>query len=434
MPQQLPPPPDYLAGYRAQQQLSDQQMNQRAAYASAIAEQLGQYTPELQRQVLAPLGEYPTVGEYLFSSPVRGLGKLMGNQKMQQYGTPKEFQLTGQPEAPLTMPKIPEGVPPDMRQFIENYVAQNQKKIVPNMPSEYSTSTPMLKTKAQREREASIQSNAFNMIKENYQSQLDQDMKKAQIENYNSQVEHFKNLNEEIQDKIKRGPTQSEWTTLNDIFKEHPEMDKFEVMGKFFDAINSGKVSSQTAEVQLFNLAQRQGYKGNITQFRTMMKVANGDPARITYEAAMQDPFFWIKFKTPEERMGELQRRTLEYTQLMNAMGTGEYGALAPGWEEGVKSPKGTGKASPKAPGDGRFGGRGKSSVSGGYALEQMKPGSYAPTGKIVLPSELTSMGVIDMDIQNLIKEEALKGRKLNEAQATEMFMNYYRMLKKQGR
>lgn len=431
-PTYLQPPPDFLAGYRAQQQLSENQMNQRAAYAAAIAEQLGRYTPELQRQVLAPLGEYPTVGEYLFSSPVRGLGKLMGNQKMQQYGAPKEFQLTGQPEAPLIMPKIPEGVPPDMRAFIENYVSQNQRKIIPNMPSEYSTSTPMMKTKTEREREAAVQTNVFNMIKDAYQSQQEQDMKKAQIANYNAQVEHFKNLNDEIQDKIKRGPTQSEWTTLNDIFKEHPEMDKIDVMRNFFDAVNSGKVSAQTAEIQLFNLAQRQGYKGNIAQFRTTMKVANGDPARITYEAAMQDPFFWIKYKTPEERMGELQRRTLEYTQLMNAMGTGEYGALAPGWEEGVKAP--SGKTGPKAPGGNKYGGWGKSSVSGAWSLEQMKPGSYAPNTKLNLPTELKSMGVTDQDITNLIKEEALKGRKLNETQAIEMYMNYYRSIAKQGR
>jgi len=461
-PTYLQPAPDYLAQYNAARARSEAEMNQRAAYASAVAEQLGRYTPELQQEVLAPLGKYPTMGEYLFSAPVRGIGKLFGKEGMQKAGLPQEFQLTGPPEAPPVMPKLPSGIPEDMRNFMEQvalgqgYVQRPQQRVSTNVPSEYSSSSPMLKTKGQRDKEAAFEKNMWDMIGKTYQSQQEQDMKKAQINNYNAQAENLRQNVAESQEKLRWGPTMSEWTTLNEIFKDHPELDKLDVVRKFNEAIGSGKLSQQTAEIQLFNLAQQQGYPGNIAQFRALMTKAKLDPARVTYETAYSDPLFALRFRDPEARMQELQRRTVEYTQLMNFMNTGEYGAMT-GQEGGA-----LGFGEQPAPAKGGKGGRGKSSVSAAWALggqlgtppagaqapNRIVPGASeakrqgkpipqaAPQGTQApdMPQELKSMGVIDMDINNLIDEERIKGRQLNRHQVYEMLMNYYRDTQNQGR
>jgi hypothetical protein len=462
-PQSLQAPPDWGAGYRAEQERSRAELNQRANYASAIAEALGHYTPELQQEVLAPMGQYPTIGENLLSAPVRGLGKLFGNQAMQQYGAPQEFQLTGQPEAPPVMPPLPAGIPEDMRNFMEQmatsqgYMKPGQKQVTPNIPSEYSSSTPMLKTKAERERQASFEKNMWDVIGKQYQSQLDQDTKRAMIENYQAQAANLKQSVIESQEKLKLGPTPSEWTILNTIFKEHPELDKLTIMREF---MTRGLDKNPSAEIQLFNLSKQQGYGGNIAQFRALMKKASMDPARVVYEAALEDPLFSLRFKDPQKRMEELQRRTIEFTQLMNYMNTGEFGALT-GGEGGLDF----GAAQPQAKSKGRFEGRGKSPISGAWALEQMKPGtiqqpgaSQQPTkvtpgaaeakkaGKpapqvqpgysqsSAIPQELKVMGVTDQDLENLIRDEARKGRQVNQSQAAEMMMNYFRMMQSQGR
>ncbi len=55
-------PVNYAAPFFAERERSRQEMNQRAAYAASIAEAAGGFTPGLEQQVLAPLGQYPTIG------------------------------------------------------------------------------------------------------------------------------------------------------------------------------------------------------------------------------------------------------------------------------------------------------------------------------------------------------------------------------------
>ena len=69
-----------------QRERGRQEITQESAQAAAVAEMLGYYTPELQQRVTQPLGQNPTAGESLLGAPVRGLGKLFGNEGMQQFG------------------------------------------------------------------------------------------------------------------------------------------------------------------------------------------------------------------------------------------------------------------------------------------------------------------------------------------------------------
>jgi len=71
---------DYLAQYKQGKAESEQKLNQQAAYAAAIAEALGGYTPELEQMALAPIGKNPTAMERLFGAKAQPF-QLTGTQQ-----------------------------------------------------------------------------------------------------------------------------------------------------------------------------------------------------------------------------------------------------------------------------------------------------------------------------------------------------------------
>jgi hypothetical protein len=163
----MPLPVPSSEEYFRQQQLSDQNVNQRAAYASAIAEALGQYTPQLEQEALLPLAQRPTVAENLLSAPVRGIGKLFGSEKLQQYGAPQAFDLGYAPPQGTPMPQIPEGLPAELKETLQGMASslgygqpQGKKDTLPNVPSETS-GRARLKTRTEREAEQRMQDVGF---------------------------------------------------------------------------------------------------------------------------------------------------------------------------------------------------------------------------------------------------------------------------------
>lgn len=371
---QLQQPVDWTAGYRAERERSRGEMTQRANYAAAIAESLGYYTPELQQRVLEPMGKYPTIGESLFSAPVRGLGKLLGSERMQQVGAPQPFELTGTPPPAPMMPKTPEGVPPEIQSALQmmgtslGYQPYQDKPTIPNLPSE--TIGPRLKTKIERESQTKMQDKAWEFITKHYQSEEEKAKANAYIDYMKSQAEYGQANAEYKRALVSQGLPKTQWDLIYNEMK---------ATGKSYSDIQAkirAASKSKAAELQLYEKAKEQGYSGTIVEFRQDLKKTDYDLIKLAGQIFAKNP--WATMENTEE---EQAKKILE---------------LANGLAEGLDSIE-------------------RNMIEQGESLNTEKPGQRK------LPPELLNMGITP----GMIAEEAASSGRTEDEEIQRM-MNFY--------
>jgi len=368
-------PVDWTAGYRAERERSRAERSQRADYAAAIAESLGYYTPELQKQVLAPLGQYPTVGEYLFGAPIRGLGKLFGSEKMQQVGAPQPFELTGEPLPPPMMPKVPEGAAPEIQSALEmmgtslGYQPYSEKPTVPNLPSE--TVGHRLRTKQERVAQTTMQDKAWDFIIKHYQSEEERKKADAYIKYMNAQVEYSQANADYKRAIIEQGLPKTQWDLVDREMK---------ATGKSYSEVQAKiRAASQnkSSELQLYEKAVEQGYPGSIIEFKSDLKKTDFDLIKLAGQIFAKNPY-----ATMENTEEEQAKKILDLAE-----------ALADGLENIERD-----------------------MIDRGESLNIEKPGQRK------LPPELLNMGLNSA----MIAEEALS-QGLTEDQMIQQLMDFYK-------
>jgi len=289
---------DYSAPYFAEKEKGRQQISQEAAYASAMAEKLGQYTPELQAAALQPMGYTPTVGESLIGAPIRGLGKLFGIESMQQVGAPQPFDIGQiQQQAAPTYPPLPEGTPPEMREALEGIAQQmgltpqQEPTTVPSVPSEV-VGKPRLKTNVEREAERRQQEQVWDLIMQTYQTDQERQMAEAQIEQTRQATEQSRAQTAEIQKRTARGLPPTEWSLIKD------EMEKTgESFTDIIRKVNAAK-ANKTAALQIYDAAIAAGhFSGTFEQWTALMNRAKWNPIEAATKMFYANPF--AAFSTP---------------------------------------------------------------------------------------------------------------------------------------
>lgn len=281
---------DYSAPYFAEKEKSLQRQNQQAAYAAGIAEQLGYYTPELQQQVLAPLGKTPTVGENILGAPVRGLGKLLGVESLQGVGAPQPFDL-GQARQQPQYPSIPAGVSPEQRQAMEQiaqsmgFAPPKKEPTIPAEPSEIS-GKPRLKTAAERKAEQRYQDRVWDFILKTYQTDQQRQAAEAEIAQTLQAIEESKAREAEIRKRTQRGIPPNEWQLIKDYMEETGQ-DYVTVMRQ----LNSLK-SNKTAALQIYDAAVAAGhFGGTFEEWSRLMNRAKWNPIDAAASQFYSNPF-----------------------------------------------------------------------------------------------------------------------------------------------
>lgn len=295
---------DYSAPYAAEKERGRQQISQEAAYASAIAEQLGQYTPELQAQALRPLGHTPTVGENLLGAPIRGLGKLLGIESMQQVGAPQPFDIGQvQPQAAPQYPPLPEGTPPEMREALEGiaqqmgYTPQVEPETVPSVPSEI-VGKPRLRTKVERDAERVQQERVWDLIMQTYQTDQERQMAEAQLQQTIQATQESQAREAEITKRTARGIPPTEWSLIKEEMEK--EGKSFTDIVKEMNAIKGNK----TAALQVYNAAVAAGdFEGTFVQWTRILTQAKGDPIEAASKIFYSNAF--AAWSTPIEQHPE---------------------------------------------------------------------------------------------------------------------------------
>jgi len=297
---------DYSAPYFAEKERGRQQMNQEAAYASAMAEKLGQYTPELQAAALRPLGQNPTVGENLLGAPIRGLGNLFGIESMQQVGAPQPFDLGQvQQEAPPQYPALPDGTPPEMRQALENiaqqmgFAPQQKESTTPTVPSE-TVGKPRLKTQYERDMAKAQQEQVWDLILKTYQTDQQRRAAEADIQQTVQAMEESRAREREIDHRIKTGLPPSEWSLIEKYLEENTDKSFVDVMKE----INAAK-GNKTAKLQIYDAAIAAGhFEGTFEQWTALMNRAKWNPIEAATKMFYANPF--AAFSTPPEQHHEI--------------------------------------------------------------------------------------------------------------------------------
>lgn len=280
---------DYSAPYFAEKERGRQQISQEAAYASAIAEQLGQYTPELQAQALRPLGYTPTVGESLIGAPIRGLGKLLGVESMQQVGAPRPFDIgQTQPQVAPTYPSLPEGTPPEMREALEGiaqqmgYTPQPEPITTPSIPSEV-VGKPRLKTDKEWKAEQRYSDKVWDFIMQKYQTKEERKMAEAELANKIQETEYQNQLALESKARRERGVTPTEHTLMaQELESRNAEREEQGLSPVYYTdlvkKVAGFKKAKPAALLQVYELAVEQGYDGSIMSFKIDMERLKWDP------------------------------------------------------------------------------------------------------------------------------------------------------------
>jgi len=292
---------DYSAPYAAEKERGKQQISQEAAYASALAEQLGQWTPELQAQALRPLGYTPTVGESLIGAPVRGLGKLLGIESMQQVGAPRPFDIGQvQPQAAPQYPPLPEGTPPEMREALEGiaqqmgYTPQVEPTTVPSVPSEI-VGKPRLRTKVERDAERVQQERVWDLIMQTYQTDQERQMAEAQLAQTIQQTKESQAREAEIMKRTARGIPPTEWSLIKDEMEK--EGKSFTDIVRELNAVKANK----TAALQIYDAAVSAGdFTGTFEQWTTIMNRAKWNPIEAASKIFYSNAF--AAWSTPIEQ------------------------------------------------------------------------------------------------------------------------------------
>ena len=283
---------DYSAPYFAEKERGRQQISQEAAYAAAVAAQLGQYTPELQAQALRPLGYTPTVGESMIGAPVRGLGKLLGIESMQQVGAPRPFDIGQvQPQAAPQYPPLPEGTPPEMREALEGiaqqmgYTPQPEPTTIPSVPSEI-VGKPRLRTKVERDTERAQQDRVWDLIMQNYQTDQERQMAEAQIAQTIQATKESQAREAELTKRTTRGLPPTEWSLIKDEMEK--EGKSFTDIVKELNAVKANK----TAALQIYDAAVAAGdFEGTFEQWTTIMNRAKWNPIDAATKIFYANPF-----------------------------------------------------------------------------------------------------------------------------------------------
>ena len=336
--------------------------------------QLGQYTPELQAQALRPLGYTPTVGESMIGAPIRGLGKLLGIESMQQVGAPRPFDIGQvQPQAAPQYPPLPEGTPPEMREALEGiaqqmgYTPQQEPTTIPSVPSEI-VGKPRLKTKVERDAERVQQERVWDLIMQNYQTDQERKMAEAQLAQTIQATQESQARQAEIVKRTARGIPPTEWSLIKD---------EMEATGKSFTDImkqlNAVK-ANKTAALQVYDaVVASDQFGGTFEQWTTIMNRAKWNPIDAATKIFYANPF--TAFSTPIE-----QHSTVIH-QIATTMSE---------------------------------------------AADQLEQDMLARTGKgfpgkdIPIPDELLAQGVAEIDISDIMKEQGV-----SRTQAIQMLMNY---------
>jgi len=320
-------------GFWEQRARSDQETNQRAAYASSIAEALGGYTPELQHEALLPLGDRPTLGENLLGAPVRGIGHLIGNEQLQQFAAPQNFNIGTLPqqESP-SMPTMPAGLPPEVSAQLQQMASelgfgapQGKPRTIPSMPSETSGRST-LKTKYERDREAAMQQQAWDFITKIYQTEEQKNQMEAQTNQLIQSAQESKAREKEIDARRARGLPPSQWTLTKEYMDENPDQDFVTVM----KALNAAK-GNTTAKLQIYNAAKAAGdFDGTYEQWEQVMNRAKWNPIDAYSEMFYSNPFtaFSIPLEEHPKRIAQgaitLGLAAEQYNQEMLARGKGD--------------------------------------------------------------------------------------------------------------
>jgi len=281
--------PNFAAPYFEERQRSIQQTDKEAAQAAALAESLGYYTPELQQRATQPLGQNPTMGESLFGAPARGLGKLIGNQSLQNVGAAQPFDL-GQ------APPMPTGVDNDSRAIMKQVAESlglklpDRKQVIPGVPSE-TYGQPRLRTKTERDLERESQDNAWKLLIKNYQTDQERQKINAEIENKQAQSKYYEQLALEAEDKRRRGPTPTEASLLKDSVDAENQYreatgkepmlytDMLMIMAKVKK--NPTKPAAKAAKVQWFELSQVYGFDGTPQDFDLLLERMKWNPTAV---------------------------------------------------------------------------------------------------------------------------------------------------------
>lgn len=284
----------YPTEFFAERERSRQQINQEAAYAAQIAESLGYYTPELESKVLAPLGKSPTIAENLIGAPVRGLGKLIGSERLQQVGAPQAFDL-GIAQEPPTAPNFPPGTDPALKKQLSQMAIQLGFKppiedagVVPDMPSEVSGGA-RLKTKSERAISAEREKRAWEFMAEHYLTEQERQAAQADIQLKQNQAQYYKARAIEFLKKARTGPNPNEWALIKAEAEKGGE--SYSTVAARFRAMSK----NPAAIIQAYNYAKNHNQLPDPTmtlaQFKAMWERAGWDPIKLAYQMHMANPF-----------------------------------------------------------------------------------------------------------------------------------------------
>ena len=323
-----------------QRERSNQEIDTEAAQAAAVAEMLGYYTPELQQKVTQPLGQNPTVGENLLSSPIRGLGHLFGNEGMQQYGAPQEFDLgQAQPQYQPQMPQFPSGTDPETKQMLERmglemgFSPAGKEQVIPDVPSE-TMGRPRLKTNREYKQEAEQRENVWKLITDNYQTEQQRRQVEAEIESKLAAAEYNRQIVKESQDRVERGPDPTEMRMIKEYVDSRNEegiatggpnykpLTSYEILREWQELKNSKSTGKPAAKIQMYNMAVEQGYVGKIWEFEKLLKRLNYDPYKVASEifyGRYSDLPFRPEYRSdPRARAQKIAEMAIEITQAMD--------------------------------------------------------------------------------------------------------------------
>lgn len=392
---------DYSAPFFEERARSKQQVSQEAAQASAIAEALGYYTPELQARAVRPLGQVPTKGEQMIGAPIRGLGKLMGSETMQQWGAEVPFDLgQAQPGAGFNMPQLPAGTSPEMAQQFNQIAASlgygpaGERDTIPNVPSETSA-VPRMKTQGQRKLEDELKGKVWDKILEQYQTKEQRAKAAAELEELKASSDYKRALATESRARAKRGPMMTEAQLIYDEAKERGMNPS--AVAKLWKS----NTATPNRTIQLYEYAKKNnmlpknpdGTDQTVQEFTRGIKFAGGDMLKQLYRGFMEsDAVYMIP---PENWMQEIFNQYEQWGTLLEAYNQ----------ENKLKSEE---KQDQKT----------------------LKRQGYLPLMEdMPIPDELLVQEVTEIDIQQLMEDEGI-----SRMQAIEMYLDFLRQARDQRR
>ena len=315
--------PDFSAPFIEERDKARQQVSEEAAQAAALAEMLGFYTPELQQRVTQPLGYNPSAGESLLGAPVRGLGRILGSERLQQVGAPRAFDI-GQAPFPqqqfgqMEAPPIPAGTDPETKELL-NALGMDMglkphapPKVTPSLPSEAS-GTPRLKTKRGHDMETAQQTRLWELYIKNYQTEQEREQIQSEIDKNRAYSEYLSQTGQAAVERARRPANVTEAGLIKDsvdrINEERTQQGLKPIL--YTDMIKSLKAASKnpTARIQMYNLMkEKYGYVGTLLDFERDMKRAGWDPIQAAHKMFFA-PQSTLPFDVPHDEWNEYMAR-----------------------------------------------------------------------------------------------------------------------------